>query len=152
MPRGGKRPGAGRPKGTTIEQREDGLELRRFYQLAKRIGDTPGTLTPKAAFERLQALFRSALPHMGTFTGSLEADYYDAWRAALLTAGATARELEAVAFFHVCFVVDQEPDGTERQRQFELISEHLVVGDMTVRIAPNGVVRAVEFPDQPVVQ
>jgi len=152
MPRGGRRPGAGRPKRTTIEQPDAGLELRRVYQLAKRISDAPGTLTPRAAFERLQTLLRAAQAHMGTFAGPLDADYYDAWRAALLTVGATAREIEAVASFHVCVVVDEEPDPAERQRQFELISEHLVVGDMTVRIASNGVVRAVEFPDAPGVQ
>ena len=75
------------------------------------------------------------------------------WRAALLEAGATDGDLEALASWLVGHVVEARPDDREGRRyQFELIARHFVVADMTVRVTEDGHVCAVDFPSRPTVQ
>ena len=124
----------------------------RFGGLIQRVAGTSGSLTPGAAFERFQGIVRAAVVQMASKPGSggeLSESFYSRLRASLLDAGAVDGDFEALAYSLVRFIVDTTaPDFEERDRQFELISHHLVCADMMVRIAPGDTNVRVEFPDR----
>jgi hypothetical protein len=171
MERGGKRPGAGRKKsrqGASGAQHGSyqpvplsdysPQEIVRLYKLMQRVAATSGTLTDRDAFERLQGIFRAALVQFkhdpansnDPVSGVVGEAFYRGWRNALLAAGATEADIEAMAYLNVLRVVDSTERGSEeREQQFELIAHHLACTDMTVRIRPDDTNVRVEFPDRP---
>jgi hypothetical protein len=67
-----------------------------------------------------------------------------------LAAGATEREIDSLAAFHVVKVVEwTAPRSETRLEQFELIGAHLACTDMEVRIGTGDCYVWVAFPNRP---
>jgi hypothetical protein len=127
-------------------------EKRRWNQLAHYVAARAGTLTFRAAMERLQGLLQVALAASTPTVpgGVLDACFYERFRASLLAAGALESDLEAAAYLWVCIIVDRtHPGSDERNEQLELIAQHMAGTDMTVRIGDGDTTVRVEFTDRP---
>lgn len=109
------------------------------------------SVTSLERFERWQRVLRAALEKMEACQHSaLDEAFWSQLRAAMLSAGATETEIDALAAHQVCCVVEWTAhDSEERQYQFELIAEHLSCTDMFVRIGKGDSFVKVDFPARP---
>jgi hypothetical protein len=119
-----------------------------LYRVAQYLATTSGSLPVVEALARWQALGRAALAHVAPRGPSDVASAYDELRTAFLQAGAQERDLEILAYLEVLQAVEL-PDSEERDRQLDLIAEHIVQTDTTVRVGQGDPPVRVEFPNRP---
>jgi hypothetical protein len=108
-------------------------------------------MTPRERFERWQRVLRGALQAIDALDlpDELDESFWAAMREAMLAAGATDAEIDALAAHFVAYVVEHTAaESDERWEQFELITQHLSCTDMHVRIVKGDAFVFVEFPSR----
>jgi hypothetical protein len=112
------------------------VNLRQFEELTDRLRPIV-----TAAFDRFNV----------DDLADLDEEHYDALRRALLKADATDREIDQVGLTCVCLVVQNigRADPDERERQFDLICDHLLCTRVTVALANDDSWLLFQLPDRP---
>jgi hypothetical protein len=119
-----------------------------LYRVAQYLATTSGSLPVGEALARWQALCRAALPHVARRRPPDVASVYDEMRTAILQVGGHERDLETLAYLEVLQAVEL-PDPDARDRQLNLIAEHIVQTVMTVRVGQGDPPVRMEFPNRP---
>jgi hypothetical protein len=125
-------------------------DSEKAYRMLSFLSPPVGGLTPRESFERRQRILRAALDTMEKLrlTDDLDESFWDALRQSVLAAGGTDADLDGLASYFICFVVEATGDQDVREQQFELIAKHLCCTDMRIRIGKGERSMSIEYPNR----